>query len=163
MQPRAHATPGRAPARRAAGFTLMELMLVVAIIGVVVAITMPMMAKSIRGNRVRMAVRSVVSAGRYARTMAILKQRETVLALDLAGGRVTVEGEDTITRTLDGVAITAVEDGSGKRTTEGTYRVVYHTQGRCDPYRVWLELPDSDAARVEVSINHFAEAEVTNE
>lgn len=66
-----------------AAFTLVELLLVLAIIGIVTAITMPSLVKSIRGNRLRTATRTVVMAGRYARSMAVLKQKPMVITFDL--------------------------------------------------------------------------------
>lgn len=64
--------------------------MVCAIIAVATAVTLPFMVRSIQGNRLRNAARTVVKAGRYARSMAILKQRRMALSLDLAAGRVTV-------------------------------------------------------------------------
>ena len=65
-------------------FTLIEVLLVVAIIGVVTAVSTPYFVRSIRGNRLRVAARTVVMAGRYARSMAVLRQTELPL-LDLDG------------------------------------------------------------------------------
>ena len=79
------ASPGRLHA-----FTLVELLLVLAIIAIVTAVTVPMLMKSVRGNRLRTACRTVVMAGRYARSMAVLKQCEMIVTFDLDGGRVSV-------------------------------------------------------------------------
>jgi len=61
-----------------------------AIIGVVTMVTVPSFVRSIRGNRLRAAARNVVMAGRYARSMALLEQRDMLLGLDLEAGKVTV-------------------------------------------------------------------------
>lgn len=71
-------------------FTLIELLLVLAIIGCVVAITLPAMSSSIRGNKMRMAARSIVTAGRYARSMAILRQAEMGLSFNIDAGSLSV-------------------------------------------------------------------------
>jgi Tfp pilus assembly protein FimT len=63
---------------------------VLAIIAVVTAITVPNLARSIRGNRLRVATRGIVMAGRYARSMAVLRQEDLALTFDLDAGEFTV-------------------------------------------------------------------------
>lgn len=95
MRPRPHthdpqhscALPSRARLR---GFTLVELLLVLAIIAIVTAVTVPTFVKSMRGNRLRAACRAIVMAGRYARSMAVLKQCEMIITFDLDGGRLSI-------------------------------------------------------------------------
>ncbi len=72
------------------GFTLIELLLVAAIISVVAAITVPTFVKSMRGNRLRSAARTVVMMGRYARSMSLLKQQEMALKFDINGSTVSI-------------------------------------------------------------------------
>lgn len=71
-------------------FTLIELLLVLAIIAVVTAVTLPSFVRSIRGNRLRAAAGQIVHAGRYARTMAVMRQREMQLVLNLKSGIIRV-------------------------------------------------------------------------
>lgn len=77
-----------APRRRA--FTLVELLMVIAIIAIVSAVTLPTFVQSLRGNRLRMATRTVVMAGRYARSMAVMSQQEYALRLNLDEARISV-------------------------------------------------------------------------
>jgi type II secretory pathway pseudopilin PulG len=65
-------------------------MLVVAIIAIVSAVTLPSFMNSIRGKRLQTATRTVVMAGRYARSMAVMSQQEYALCFDLDESRITV-------------------------------------------------------------------------
>ena len=65
--------------------------MVLAILGIMAIITMPSLVKSIRGNRLRVGARTIVMAGNYARTMAILRNQEMRLTLDKPTSTVTVE------------------------------------------------------------------------
>jgi prepilin-type N-terminal cleavage/methylation domain-containing protein len=76
--------------RPPSGFTLVEVLLVLAIMAIVTVIAMPTLVHSIRGNRLRTAARTVTMAGRYARSMALLQQREMVLAFNLDKSALTV-------------------------------------------------------------------------
>jgi len=71
-------------------FTLVELLMVTAIICVIAAITVPLFVHSIKGNRLRAACRTVISAGKFARSMALLQQQDMRLVFDTEAGRVLV-------------------------------------------------------------------------
>jgi len=79
---------------RRRGFTLIEILLVLAIIAVVTAITVPNLVRSIRGNRLRFAARQAVMANRYARSMAVMKQRDMAITYDLDRGVLTIHSAD---------------------------------------------------------------------
>ncbi len=84
MRSRSHSTSIRD------GFTLIEILMVLAIFGVLAAVTAPMFVRSMRGNRLRAGTRAIVSAGRYARSMALLKQVEMALVMEVGEGRITI-------------------------------------------------------------------------
>lgn len=87
--------------QRNRGFTLVEVLLVLAILGITTIVTMPYLVKSIRGNRLRVAANTVVRIGRYARTMAMLGNREMVLSFDIANAMVSIAPYRTITPPAD--------------------------------------------------------------
>ena len=127
---------------RKPGFTLIELVLVLVILGVVTAVTVPAVVSSIRGNRLRVASRTVIRMGRYARSMAVLKQQPIAVKFDITKGQVGAISQggpgENLVRKLDRVAIREIElTGQGK-VTEGSCQVIYQSNGRCKPYKVVL-------------------------
>lgn len=73
----------------------------VAIIGIAALVVTPYFLKSIRGNRLRTGARSVVMMGRYARSMAILHERDMALTFSVAGSEIRVQaaGAPAVTNT----------------------------------------------------------------
>jgi prepilin-type N-terminal cleavage/methylation domain-containing protein len=165
--------------RKPAAFTLIEVLLVLAIIGIVVAVAMPTFVRSMRGNRLRAAARTVAAAGRYARSMAVMRQQEAVMILDLDFALVAVSIGDSrpppeeavppeppaeqpelaglsqaggaILRRLDRVRIEEVtSDDTGEDRRDGRFAVTYRTNGTCVPYKVRLSDAEGDSLLVSV-------------
>ena len=135
---------------RKLGFTLVEVMLVVAIIGIVSVVTFPSIARSIPEIRLRAAVRTVVKAGRYARSMAVLKQKEMKVTFNLESAEVLV-GKD-LTRKLDMVRIDQVKiDGEEEEHVAGSCSVTYRVNGTCQPYTI--KISDRRGIVVTVSVD----------
>lgn len=87
---------------------MIELMLVVALVALLAMVTVPSFVQSIRGNRLRAAVRTVVSAGRYARSMALLQQRPAEVVFLLEESRIEIHLRQRMSD--------AVEDDAGAST-----------------------------------------------
>jgi len=141
-------------------FTIIELLLVIVIIGIITAITIPNFIKSIRGNRLRAAGRTVVSAGRYARSMAVLQQRAVDLRFDLEAHTITVLD---MKRRLDRVRVAVVELGADEEDArrEGQCVVRYGRNGTCTPYTVRL-LDDRDE-QLTVRVDALSSVETERE
>lgn len=73
--------PRPAPLRRA-GFTLVEILLVVVIVGISSAVAFPLFARSIRGARLRLSGRTVVMMHRNAQSRAVLGSCYAALFFD---------------------------------------------------------------------------------
>ncbi|MBN2704748.1 MAG: prepilin-type N-terminal cleavage/methylation domain-containing protein [Pontiellaceae bacterium] len=72
----------RKPANRSAGFTLVEVILVVVIMAVIAGISTPFFAGATRGAKLKTAGRSISQAARYARFKAISSQQEMRLVIN---------------------------------------------------------------------------------
>ena len=75
---------------RTRAFTLLEMILVAALLAISVAIGAPYFAQSIRGNRLQIGARTVTMAARYARSMAIMRQETFRLTATLEGNEITI-------------------------------------------------------------------------
>lgn len=80
-----------APISRRSAFTLIELLLVLVIIGVLTAVSVPSFVRSMKGNRLKTAARTVAAAGRYARSMAVLHQRPVAVTFQIDGHDLVVD------------------------------------------------------------------------
>jgi general secretion pathway protein H len=77
---------------RPAGFTLLELLLVLAIAGLLMAVTPPLLSSAFPGLQLRGAAREVAAGLRAARGRAIATRSETLVQVDLEGRRIVLPG-----------------------------------------------------------------------
>ncbi len=75
------------------GFTMVELVVVLVLFGVMLSLTIPAFSKSVRGLKVKTAVRKVVSILRYARSESVFKQTPLLVNFDLDNNFFWIEGE----------------------------------------------------------------------
>jgi len=198
-------------------FTLIELMVVIMVLGVVAAVIVPNFSVFMKGNRMRLSVKSVILAGKYAKSVAVLRQRDTAVVFDFDSNIVSVnfvgsdntsadafaedklvdfeandlggfesiihtqavssangeqlKGIDAVERKLEeGIVFDSVEinmsvlsgDTSGIYK-EGVCRVVYYTNGRCEPYTVVLKHDGDIEQSVNMSVDALGFVETTYE
>lgn len=79
--------------RPAAGYTLVELLVVLAILGLITAIALPMFTGVLPGAELKSAARNLGADMRYARSRAIAGNREVTLSVDLVARRYAISGE----------------------------------------------------------------------
>src|ERR1035437_8985461 len=93
-------------------FTLVELLMVIVVMGIVVAIAMPSFVRSIQGQRLSAAARTVTTVARYARSMAVLKQSDLFLTFNLANGQLDLVSSNaalpSFSRVIDDVRLQEV-------------------------------------------------------
>src|SRR5262245_57287993 len=82
--------------RRKRGFTLMELLIVLAIMGLISTLAVSGIARSMPGLALRNDARLVADALRAARTAAVGNNREVTLVLDVEQHTVTFDGRRSV-------------------------------------------------------------------
>ena len=73
------------------GFTLIELLLVVAILGILAVFSAPHFGSMLAGGHLAVGAREIASAGRYARTLALMNQRPVDLVIYQSTGTFSVQ------------------------------------------------------------------------
>jgi general secretion pathway protein H len=74
---------GSAPIPRAAGFTLVEMLVVITILGLIAAISLPALTTPSDSVRLRAVTSEIIAALRMTRAAAITAHRDMALVLDL--------------------------------------------------------------------------------
>ena len=86
-----HPAAYKYPSQR--GFTLIEILVVMVLIGLMVSMVGLSLGKSVSRAEVRNASRDVLSALRYTRTQAIVTHKEQVLMVDLENRTISAPGQ----------------------------------------------------------------------
>ena len=136
------------------GFTMIELLLVIVIIGVALGITMPSLVRSIHGQRLKTAARTIVTIARYARAMAVLKQTDLTLSFNFATGQIDLTSTNVslprFTRMIEGVSVASVKVEGREEAEEGFCEVNFKRNGLCQPFTVKIVDPRGNYAIVKV-------------
>lgn len=78
-------------ARRVAGVTLLELLIVLTLMAIVAGFVIPMFGGPLSTSELRSTARQLAAGLRLARSEAVSQRRETFLVLDVAGKRFKVD------------------------------------------------------------------------
>jgi len=108
------------------GFTLIELMVTVALVAITAGIAIPAFSQLIQDNRIQSQAEELNALLQYARSEAVIRKRSVTVNLDAATGEVEIIGGGTALRdtTLELRAIDlAVSDASVTYRPNGTSTV----------------------------------------
>ena len=104
------------------GFTLMELMVVVAITAILAAVAVPNIVAYRSNQRLGASARAILSAIKETRMRAINEQANTVITFDIANDKYLAfvdDGAGSVDGDLDGVL-----DGAGNGVQDGTEETI---------------------------------------
>ncbi len=133
MHPRSVAT---ACGRRARGFTLIELIVVLMLVALVITVAAVSLTRGLSGAKVRAAGQDLVAALRYTRAQAIVTHKQQALELDVEKRSYTApkRKEVQLPKDMELRLLTAAEEQTG----ETTGRVRFYPDGSSTGGRIKL-------------------------
>ena len=145
------------------GFTLVELLLVIALIGVVLAFAVPSTRDVLTGDKLKKASRQLIAMERKLRVDAVRNQMNYILCIDLPDSAywviasdMTPEKQDEIKKSPrhlpPDVAIMDIVDENNKKKTVGEARINFTKNNICSPAIIHLAYEED---RMTIVINPF--------
>lgn len=135
--------------RRPPGFTLVELIVVLAILGALAALAVPSFSRTIASARLRAGATEVRATLARARALAVLGGQVRSVVFDLDRGEYGIDNEAVLRRLPDPVrwgALRVVSD----RKERGGARVLFFPDGTAEEAEVAVTLEDGGRIRVTV-------------
>jgi general secretion pathway protein H len=131
------------------GFTLLELLVVLAIIGVMLAFVPGFMLRGQPGMDVDVAARSIADALRQARSQAVLQNREQLFALDVEERLFRAGGQRAPVQIDRGIEVT-FQSARSELMSEAIGQIRFFPDGSATGGRIGLTL---DGRRAEVAVD----------
>ncbi len=131
-----HTLRGRKETRRACGFTLMEIMMVVAILGLTLTMGVPALWKSIRREGMGKVEQDLIKGCQEARRAAIMNNQDTFLVIRPHDRTITVGSEVAIMP--DNVIIDSLGVNFVELRDADEARVKFTSQARSDEFTILM-------------------------
>ncbi len=119
------------------GFTMMEILIVLAIMGIVAALTVPMFGDGVSNSALKGAARELAAGLRFARSEAVAKRHETFVAIDLAGRRFKV-ADDPVEHQLPKTAELKLFTAQSDIVNESTGAIRFFPDGGSNGGRITI-------------------------
>ena len=131
---------------RARGFTMLEMLVAITIVGLLLAVTVPASARFYESIQYRQAVRDVITALASARYRAINTGRAQDVTVDPRGNRLGTNGE--VTSLPEGFEVAVHSAGELNRDSLGVIR--FYPEGGSSGGGIDLEREDGSGVRISV-------------
>jgi len=135
--------------RRPAGFTLLELTVVLFLLAALVALVMPSFSRTLLSARLRASASDVRTAFARARLLAVGGGRERSVVFDLDAGRYGLDNDAVRNGFPDPIRLGVVRL-RGEAAGEGEARVRFYPDGTADDADVSVESGDGGEIRIRV-------------
>jgi general secretion pathway protein H len=90
---------------REQGLTLLEILIVLALMGLMAAIALPMLGNGVSTTQLRTSARQLAAGLRMARSEALAQRREAFLLVDVAGKRFRLDSDPHIHALPEGITL----------------------------------------------------------
>ncbi len=115
------------------GFTLIELVLVLVLMGLIAGLTLPFVVATLDRVKLQSGVRQIKSALQFARSEAISKKALFTLNVDIDKNKywlvVPKQKEITQSKTLDETVQVIDYQRADKNLTEGAFKILFYPRG----------------------------------
>lgn len=135
---------------RASAFTLIEVMVVVAVIGVIMAMGIPSVVRSVRKEGMRKAVSDLIEACNDARATAILGGSTSDMVIrpqdgTVSGGKFTATIPENVWIQILGVNFVELQEADEAR-------VHFYPNGTSDEFTIILKSTDAKAQKLNLEV-----------
>jgi general secretion pathway protein H len=145
------------------GFTLVELLVVIALVAIILALAAPVTRDALTTNSLKKASRQIIGLERKLRVEAVRDQIDYILHLDIPGAsyyvitsNMTPEKQNDIKKNSKkfpaGVAVLDVINQKNEKIAEGVVKIKFGKNGICPPLVIHLA---EDEDRMTLVVNPF--------
>jgi general secretion pathway protein H len=131
-------------------FSLLELLLVIAIMGMLAAVVLPSLPGALESARLRGSAGEVRATLTLARTLAVSESRSRAVAFDLGRGEYGIDGDSRKWALPEGIRVAVLRRGDAA-AERGVLRVRFYPDGSADEAEVALS--SSGGGRLRVSVD----------